>query len=118
MTPLPKRRKRPKMRVREPSQIRCAGHLKWVRGHVCAVKGVNGHVCEGKIEAAHVRRGTDGGVGIKPSDTWTVPLCSGAHLYQHTVGEATFEREARINMKEVAEGLARRSPHRKKWEAA
>lgn len=63
MVALPKRRRRPKMGVRKPSQVRCAAHLKWVRGHFCAVKGLNGHVCRGRIEAAHVRSGTDGGVG-------------------------------------------------------
>ena len=107
---LPKRRKRPKMGVREPSQIRCAGHLAWVRGHDCAVKGLNDHVCRGVIEAAHVRTGTDGGTGIKPSDIWTLPLCSFAHWIQHRDGEAAFEREFDINLKEIAEGLARRSP--------
>ena len=107
---LPKRRRRDKMNVREPSQIRCPGHLKWVRGHYCAIKGIDDHVCEGKVESAHVRSGTDGGMGKKPSDIWAIPLCWDAHRYQHAIGEARFEREFGIDMKEIAEGLARKSP--------
>ena len=117
MTPLPKRRRRPKMNVREPSVIRCPAHLKWVRGHYCVVKGIDDHVCEGKVEAAHVRSGTDGGIGKKPSDIWAIPLCCDAHRYQHAIGEVRFEREFGIDMKSVALVLQERSPHRKKWEA-
>ncbi len=57
-----------------------------------------------------MRTGTDGGVGIKPSDIWTIPLCSSAHRDQHNAGEAAFENYWRIDMKEIAEGLAARSP--------
>ena len=111
---LPKRRKPPKMGLREPSKIRCTGHLRWIRQHFCAVKNVNGHVCRGRIEAAHVRSGTDGGVGRKPSDIWAIPLCASAHRDQHSVGEARFERAFGIDMKAIAEGLARISPALKK----
>lgn len=107
---LPKRRKPPKMGLREPSQIRCPAHLKWIRGHECAISGHVLHVCNGRIEAAHVRRGTDGGVGIKPSDIWAIPLCSSAHRDQHNAGEATFEKYWKIDMKAMAEDMARRSP--------
>lgn len=110
MTSLPKRRRREKMGVREPSQIRCAAHLKWVRGHECLVRHWAGHWCYGKIEAAHVRTGTGAGVGIKPGDEWTIPLCAGAHWHQHQIGEAAFERQFGIDMKAIAEGLAARSP--------
>ena len=114
--PLPKRRRRPKMKVRKPSHIRCPAHLKWVRGHECVMAALLLHFCDGKVEAAHVRSGTDGGVGIKPSDIWAIPLCSRAHRYQHDIGEVAFEKEFDINLREIAEGLARWSPHRKKWE--
>ena len=107
---LPKRRRAPKMKLREPSQIRCTAHLAWVRGHECAIAGRLLHVCKGRIEAAHVRSGTDGGVGIKPSDIWVIPLCSSAHRDQHNAGEAAFKKYWGIDMKTIAEGLARRSP--------
>ena len=57
-----KRRKPEPMGVKEPTVIRCEGHLKWVRGFACAVVNQKGaHECFGKIEAAHVRTNTDGG---------------------------------------------------------
>jgi hypothetical protein len=41
-------------------------------------------------DAAHVRTGNDGGIGIKPSDNCTVPLCRACHSEQHDNGERTF----------------------------
>lgn len=41
-------------------------------------------------EAAHIRSGTDGGTGLKPSDCWVVPLCAVHHYEQHQKGELTF----------------------------
>lgn len=45
-------------------------------------------------ECAHVRMGTDGGMGIKPSDRYTVPLCKWCHRLgpksQHQIGEPAF----------------------------
>lgn len=112
---LPKRRKREPMGLREEPQIRCPGHLAWVRGHACSVGGASGQGCGGRMEAAHVRSGTDGGMGVKPSDTYTIPLCSDHHAEQHRIGESAFERRRGIDMKAIAEGLARTSPHRTKW---
>ena len=110
---LPKRRKKPKMMLREPSQIRSPQHLAWIRGHECVL---NGLACMGRLEAAHVRTGTDGGTSVKPSDSWTLPLCSYHHLLQHNMGETNFERRYGINMKAIASELWQRSPHRRKYE--
>lgn len=110
MNVLPKRRTRPKMNVREPSDRRCLGHLRWIRQHFCAVTGLDGHECKGRVEAHHVRKGTDGGVGRKPSDKWAVPLCVTAHEALHHQGQITFEKRWNIDLKEIAEGLARLSP--------
>ncbi len=45
-------------------------------------------------ECAHVRTGTDGGAGLKPSSRYTVPLCPWCHRLgegaQHIVGELSF----------------------------
>jgi len=110
------RRKPPKMKVREEPQVRCKEHLKWVRGHVCAVAGRRDHQCSERIEAAHVRTGTDGGMSVKPSDCYAIPLCSDAHAEQHRIGERAFELRYGIDMRKIADELARRSPHRRKWE--
>lgn len=112
---IPKRRRPQHMGLREEPQVRCPSHLAWIRGHECAIAGRAGHVCDGKIEAAHVRTGTDGGLSVKPSDTWTIPLCADAHRRQHAIGEASFERLFQIDMKAVARKLADVSPHKHKW---
>jgi len=103
------------MNCNEPSQIRSAGHLKWIRGHECAVSCA---LCWGRIEAAHVRRGTDGGTSMKPGDNWTIPLCASHHAGQHAVGEETFERVHCIDMKAIAKALWDKSPHKAKYQRA
>lgn len=114
---LPKRRKRPKMGVKAPTVFRCDGHLQWIRGHQCAVAGVL-DPCSGRMEAAHARTGTDGGMGMKPSDWWTLPLCFHHHeIIQTPKGEAEFERRYGIDMKATARALWAKSPHRHKSES-
>ena len=41
-------------------------------------------------QAAHVRIRGGGGMGLKPSDYRTVPLCAACHGRQHGLGEKTF----------------------------
>lgn len=115
MTYLPKRSKRPKMNVRVSSVIKCPGHLKWVRGHECAIEGKMGlgplgtgighHVCEGRMEAHHAHsRGAGGG------DNETVPLCSKGHRNIHD--GCSFD----VDLAVIAAALWAASPHRRKWE--
>ncbi len=92
---------------RQEDGKRCPAHRKWVRGHACSVPG-----CESRpIECAHVREGTDGGVGMKPSDRWTISLCRDHHAEQHRIGEGAFERRYKIDLVSIAEEFGRRSPH-------
>ena len=114
---IPQRRKREKMGVRVSAVIRCPSHLAHIRRLECAVKDralTNGHgithVCGGPIEAAHVRTGTDGAMGMKPSDSWSLPLCQDSHRQQHQIGEAMFEVMYRIDMKAIAAELWKHSP--------
>jgi hypothetical protein len=90
---------------------RSPAHRAFVRSHACSACG-----SLTAIECAHVRVGTDGGTGFKPSDRWTISLCKDCHSRQHQVGEKAFEREAGINMKLLAEEFFKRSPHRHKLE--
>lgn len=60
-------------------------HRNHVRSHACVMCDA-----EAPIEVAHVRLGTDGGMGKKPSDFWTLALCRDCHTRQHTQGERTF----------------------------
>lgn len=53
-------------------------------------------------EAAHVRmssgaHGKKSGIGAKPDDCWTLPLCHRCHMAQHTGGEEKFWFDLGIN---------------------
>ncbi|MHB9879138.1 DUF968 domain-containing protein [Pacificimonas sp. ICDLI1SI03] len=91
-------------------QRRCPSHTKWVGGHACVVPGCNGR----PIEVMHVRKGTDGGTGLKPSDIWTISGCQYHHSEQHRIGEPAFEKKYGIDMKALAREFAAKSPHRDK----
>ncbi len=107
MTFLPARIKREK----KTNARECAPHRQWVRLHQCAACGT-----QTAIECAHVRSGTDGGLGLKPSDCWCISLCREHHNEQHQLGEPAFEAKYRIDMKALAQTFARLSPHRHKLE--
>ena len=84
-------------------------HRAWVRKHHCCVPG-----CQRlPIECAHVRSGTDGGTGLKPSDCWVVSLCRNHHEEQHRLGEAQFEIKYAVDLRALATQFAKLSPHRK-----
>ena len=99
--------------LQRPKKVkrRCPSHTKWVGEHSCSVPGCGGL----PIEVAHVRKGTDCGMGLKPSDKWTISLCREHHSEQHRVGEPVFEKKLKgPTMKELAAEFARRSPHKAK----
>jgi hypothetical protein len=77
----------PKLDLRKRRQ-----HLTFVRQLPCVACGK-----AAPSEAAHVRTGTDGGVGVKPGDRYAVPLCTVCHAKQHRIGELSFWSELRID---------------------
>jgi len=87
------RRARPSPRIprdvpvsaKQPDPRRSSSHLAAIRQLPCIACGR-----EGETEAAHIRVGTDGGMGVKPHDKFAVPLCRACHRQQHQVGEVTF----------------------------
>lgn len=95
---------------RKTTSRSCAVHRAWVRRHRCSVPGCR----RLPIECAHVRSGTDGGLGLKPSDNWCVSLCRDHHLEQHMIGEVAFELEYGLDLKALAREFAARSPARSK----
>jgi hypothetical protein len=100
----PQRLRTPPPRARSGS---CQAHRAWVRRHRCCVRG-----CDRRpVECAHVRRGTDGAIALKPSDRWTVSLCWFHHREQHDIGEAAFEARHGLDLRSLATEFARRSPH-------
>jgi len=84
-------------RKSEPDLRRRVQHLAFVRQLPCVSCGK-----AAPSEAAHVRTGTDGGVGVKPGDRYAVPLCAACHAKQHQIGELTFWSTLRIDPINVA----------------
>lgn len=96
---------------RRPDQRRASNHLAFIRTLPCIACGRYP-----PSEAAHVRKGTDGGSGVKPSDRFSLPLCvslhlitgsviEGCHAKQHRVGELTFWAELQIDPLDAASAL-------------
>jgi hypothetical protein len=77
---------------REANHRRCPAHRKFIRSLPCMACG-----SAPPSQCAHVRIGTDGGMGLKPSDRFSVPLCGACHAKQHRVGELTFFSGLRID---------------------
>ncbi len=81
-----------KSRYRRPRR-RSDLHLKWIRTLPCAVCGK-----QGGIHAAHLRAGSPRhgklatGIGQKPDDSWTTPLC----LEHHILGEAAQHQDQEL----------------------
>ena len=67
------------------------------------------------IEVAHVRRANNAGMGIKPSDAFTLALCRDHHAESHR-GERTFEAKYNLDLMELAKAFYRASPHKSKLE--
>lgn len=111
---LPARRpKQPKPR-KEPKVRRvCLPHQKWIRTEwACVACGTLGDELN-PIQAAHLRLETGGGMGLKPSDRWLLPLCFRCHQTdQHQHGELSFYKKLGVSdPKAVCEGLSRQSPY-------
>jgi len=81
----------------KPNFRRRVEHLAFIRLLPCVACGK-----AAPSEAAHVRTGTDGGVGMKPGDRYAIPLCTACHAKQHRVGELTFWSALRIDPVNVA----------------
>jgi hypothetical protein len=59
--------------------------------------------------AAHNKRST--GIGEKPDDKWTVPLCKDCHREQHRVGELHFWYAIQLSPFLICERLFAASPN-------
>jgi len=82
---------------RKPDFHRRVQHLAFIRQLPCVACGK-----AAPSEPAHVRTGTDGGIGMKPGDRYAVPLCTACHAKQHRVGELTFWSTLRFDPLNVA----------------
>lgn len=91
---------------------RSPGHRQWVRSHQCSVPG-----CDMRpIECAHLRLGTDGGLGSKPSDAFCWSACRAHHDEQHRLGEKSFQEKYGLDLYSLCRLFFKASPHRSKLE--
>lgn len=101
-----------KTKERKDPRWRSPAHRAFVRSFHCAMCGE-----ENPIECAHVRMLGNGGMGFKPPDWDTVPLCGGAngcHQKQHNFGERTFwalyKQRHGQTVEQLIDALCRASP--------
>lgn len=91
--------------IRRP-RVHNERHLAWIRTLPCLV-------CVDNIstEAAHIRYGCPEqqkrptGLGERPDDKWTVPLCGRHHREQHASGERQWWLSQGIDPVKVADAL-------------
>lgn len=72
------------MLIPKQTIIRDQKHRKWIASLPCLITGAT------DVQAAHIRRGNGGGIGMKPSDIYCVPLSVEQHRLQGEIGELKF----------------------------
>jgi hypothetical protein len=77
---------------RDGAWFRSGAHLAHIRTLRCIACGTDQN-----IEAAHLRKGTDGAMAQKPSDYFVTPQCARCHKVSHTVGEPAFYAQLAID---------------------
>tara|TARA_X000001382_G_scaffold47032_1_gene31847 strand:+ start:541 stop:873 length:333 start_codon:yes stop_codon:yes gene_type:complete len=86
--------------------IRSKKHLMFVASKPCLICGRE------DVQAAHVRY-SGAGMGMKPCDIFTTPLCLDHHREQHTMNEKMFWILYKINPIARAMCFALESPDKK-----
>lgn len=97
--------------IEKESRIRSKNHLQFVASKPCIVCWI-----KGRTQSAHIRypvpsinKGVSG-VGCKPCDLFTVPLCVECHAEQHRMKEKKFWNDSCIDPIEEAIILGKSSP--------
>tara|TARA_R100000654_G_scaffold66024_1_gene94072 strand:- start:100 stop:432 length:333 start_codon:yes stop_codon:yes gene_type:complete len=88
------------------SKIRSKKHLQYISEKPCLI-------CGGiDVQSAHIRF-AGAGIGQKPCDIFTTPLCLLHHREQHSMNEKMFWQLYKINPIARAMGFALESPDKK-----
>lgn len=85
----PKRRRRERMNVREPSVIRCPAYREWIKEQRCILTGMPPNEFEG-VDPCHL--GT-AGKGLKSGDDEILPVRHSLHVQGHNGGEISMFRK-------------------------
>lgn len=68
----------------QSKRIRDSHHLAKIRQCPCVI------TLSREVQACHIRLGTDGGTGLKPSDNYVIPMDWRLHADSHRIGERSF----------------------------
>ena len=88
------------------NKIRSRIHLQFVSQHGCTI------CSRTDVQSAHIRY-TGAGMGMKPCDSFVVPLCIEHHQEQHSMNERMFWHLYKINPVAKALALCAESPDKK-----
>lgn len=83
-------------------RIRSEKHREFVRRLPCSVPTCRTTPCS----PHHFRSAATSGTGVKPGDEWCTPLCHEHHSEFHQRGWLSFEDKYKINLREIALGVA------------
>lgn len=87
------------------------GHLALIRKLPCLKCGQDPCGVAAHVRMASAPHGKpNAGMGVKPDDQWTVPLCDEHHREQHQLGELQFWHEAGVSPVLLALQLYTASP--------
>lgn len=98
--------KAPLQHVRQPDPRTSRSHADFIRSLPCCCCGA-----PPRSEQAHIRTGTDGGMSLRPSDRYSVPLCPSCHRtgpnpqHQTKLSEAEWWAEKGVDPYGLAEHL-------------
>ena len=84
-------------------------HQEWIRGLACIVPGCRRSPCQ----FCHVRSAANSGTGLKPHDSFGVPMCEAHHMEQHRIGQQAFQKRHHIDLFLTAAARFRNSPDTK-----
>lgn len=84
--------------IPKPKRERDEQYLAWIRTQPCCLWNPK---CNQPAEPHHVREKGKGGMGTKPSDRRTVPLCRGAHDVYHEIGREEFEAAECVDLEAI-----------------
>ena len=73
------------MLIPKQAMVRSEKHRRFVASLPCLVSKVHG-----QTQCAHIRKGTSGGMGRKPSDEFCLPLSVAEHARQGEIGERLY----------------------------
>jgi hypothetical protein len=108
---VPKQRKRSGI-ARAPKRI-WSVHEEWVRSLSCIVPGCRRSPCQ----FCHVRSAANAGTGLKPFDSFGVPMCALHHSEQHRIGQPAFQIRYHLDLFRTAAAYFRQSPDHAMQEA-